>query len=481
MAKPFMDNDFLLGTQTARSLFNAVKNEPVYDYHCHLPLAQIAENRQFKDIAEAWLAGDHYKWRMMRALGIDEYYITGDAGGYEKFLAWARTVENLPGNPLYHWTHLELQRYFEIYEPLTETNAAAIWEKANALLQKREMSVKGIFEKFNVYAVGTTDDPADSLEHHRSIAEGSAPIGRIETKVIPTFRPDKALNINSTGFADYIGCLSRASGIPIESTEDVLAALEKRLDFFAATGCRASDHGLEYAPFADMPGSKIEKCFRAAMKRKPVSQIEADAYKTKILTSLAKLYAQRGIAMQLHIGALRNVNTRLFLRIGADAGIDAVNDRSLSGNLAALLDRMESESKSGVPKTIIYSANPRDYYPIATIMGGFQDNRGKEENRTGIEGKIQFGSAWWFCDHKDGIEEQMRILAAVGMLPVFTGMVTDSRSFLSYPRHEYFRRILCNLIGKWVENGEYPSNTERLVKIARDISFENAKRYFGAA
>ena len=497
MAKKFMDNNFLLETETARILYNAVKDDPIFDYHCHLVPAQIAQNKQFKDLAEVWLGGDHYKWRMMRACGYDEYYITGGAPAYEKFLAWARTVENLIGNPLYHWTHLELQRYFGIYEPLTEKSAGEIWEKANALLEKPELSVKGIFEKFRVYAVGTTDDPADNLEHHRAIAGGTAAIGKIVTKVIPSFRPDKALNINAAGatsaagatiatgatiaagFSAYINTLSAASGVSIQSADDVLAALEKRLDFFVSLGCRASDHALEYVPFVLSSDSRIEKTFQDAMAGKEISAEDADAYKTKMLCGLAKLYADRGVVMQLHLAAIRNVNGRMFGNLGPDSGYDAVHDREQSANLAALLSRMEmSGDKPSLPKTILYTLNPKDYYPLATIMGGFQDNYPKEENRSGITGKMQLGTAWWFCDHKDGMEEQMRILANVGMLPAFIGMLTDSRSFLSYPRHEYFRRILCNLIGKWAENGEYPADIERLSKMVHDISFGNAKNYF---
>jgi glucuronate isomerase len=471
MAKAFMGVDFLLETETARSLYRAAKNEPIFDYHCHLSPSQIAENRQMPDLADAWLSGDHYKWRMMRAMGIDEKYITGKAAGYEKYLAWARTVENLIGNPLYHWTHLELQRYFGIKEVLTEESAPAIWEKANALLQKPELSVKGIFEKFNIYAVGTTDDPVDSLEHHRAIAEGTAPIGKIETKVIPSFRPDRALELGAVDFASYIDELEEASGIEIKSHEDVRSALEKRLDYFISIGCRCSDHGLEYAPFAVSPGKQIEKTFKKALAAKQVSKEEADAYKTKMLVSLANLYARRGIAMQLHFSAVRNVSEKSFIRIGPNTGYDASGDCGLSENLSNLLDSMESSAENGLPKTILYSLNPKDYYPLATIMGGFQG--------ADIAGKMQLGSAWWFCDHRDGMEEQMRVLANVGMLSAFVGMLTDSRSFLSYPRHEYFRRIMCNLIGRWVENGEYPDDHRHLEKIVRDISFGNAKRYFG--
>jgi len=467
-----MDENFLLETETARDLFNTVKDEPVFDYHCHLSPLEIAENKKLADLAEAWLLGDHYKWRMMRAFGIDERFITGNAGSYEKFMSWTRTVENLIGNPLYHWTHLELQRYFGIYEPLTSENAPAVWEKANDLLQTPDLCVKGIFEKFKIYAVGTTDDPVDSLKHHRAIEKGTAQIGKISTKVIPSFRPDKALEVNAEGFSDYIDSLSQASGIKIKTADDVLAALEKRLDFFIEAGCRSSDHGLEYAPYKEASAEQIEKTFNKAMAGKKVSAEDADAYKTQMLISLAGLYAQKNIVMQLHLSVIRNINTASFKNIGANTGYDAVNDRKLSSNTARLLNRMELNGpKSGLPKTILYSLNPKDYYPLATIMGGFQN--------AGVEGKIQLGSAWWFCDNRDGMEEQMRILANVGMLPAFVGMLTDSRSFLSYPRHEYFRRIMCNLIGNWVENGEYPSDKKRLEKIVRDISFENAKKYFG--
>jgi len=472
MARAFMDSDFLLETDTANDLYAAVRKEPIFDYHCHLSPAQIAENRQMPDLADAWLSGDHYKWRMMRAMGIDEKYITGDASGYDKYLAWARTVEKLIGNPLYHWTHLELKRYFDIDKILTEDSAHGIWKKANALLQKPELSVKGIFKKFNIYAVGTTDDPVDSLEHHRAIAEGTAPIGKIKTKVIPSFRPDKALELNAIGFTTYIDELAKASEVEIKTHEDVLCALEKRLDFFIDHGCRSSDHGLEYAPFAVSDSKEIEKTFQNALAKKQVSKEEADAYKTKMLVTLANFYAKRGIVMQLHFSALRNVSGKSFNLRGANTGYDASGDWSLSENLSRLLSSMESSGENGgLPKTILYSLNPKDYYPLATIMGGFQE--------AGIEGKMQLGSSWWFCDHRDGMEEQMRVLANVGLLSAFVGMLTDSRSFLSYPRHEYFRRIMCNLIGKWVENGEYPRDMKRLEKIVSDISFNNAKKFFG--
>ena len=472
MAKTFMDKDFLLENDTAVKLFQAAGNEPIYDYHCHLPPKEIADNIQMKDLAQAWLSGDHYKWRMMRAMGIEETDITGNADGYRKFLAWARTVENLIGNPLYHWTHLELQRYFDIYEPLTEKTAPLIWDKANALLGTPQLSVKGIFKKFSIHTIGTTDDPIDTLEYHKAIAEGKAPIGKIDTKVIPTFRPDKALELSDPDFPEYIRKLSEASGITIKTTEDVVSALENRLDYFIEHGCLSSDHGLNYIPFSVLPNNQIEKAFNSAISGKFVSVEEADTYKTEMLINLGRMYAKKNIVMQLHISVIRNVNTGMYNRIGANTGYDAVNDYPLSEKLQILLASIEGKGpQSCLPKTILYSLNPKDYYPLATIMGGFQNE--------GIKGKMQLGSAWWFCDHRDGMEEQMKVLANLGVLPAFVGMLTDSRSFLSYPRHEYFRRIMCSLIGKWVENGEYPSDISKLEKIVKDISFGNAKAYFG--
>ena len=425
------------------------------------------------DLAEAWLGsggyGDHYKWRQMRAYGIDERFITGDAAPYDKFMKWAETVEQLIGNPLYHWTHLELRRYFGITEPLTVKSAPAIWEKANALLRTDELSVRGIFKKFKVYAVGTTDDPADGLEFHKAIADGTAAIGKLDTKVLPSFRPDKAVNIKLPGFAGYIGRLSRASGVTIQKSDDVVAALERRLDFFISMGCRASDHGLEYPPFVLAGDAEIDRAFDAAMKGQALTEERADAYMTKILAALGRLYARRGIVMQYHINAIRDNNKPAFRRLGPDTGYDAVHDNLLSYRLSGLLGLIEEDG--GLPRTILYSLNPADYYPLATLMGCFQGG--------GIRGKMQLGSAWWFCDHLDGMEGQLKTLGSLGMIPAFVGMLTDSRSFLSYPRHEYFRRILCNLLGGWVEKGLYPADMDRLARIVKDISFENAKEYFG--
>jgi glucuronate isomerase len=472
----FMDADFLLTNKTARLLYHeAAAGEPIYDYHCHLPPQEIAENRRFPDLARLWLGdgnyGDHYKWRVLRANGVDEALITGkEADPYDRFLAWADCMPRLLGNPLYHWTHLELQRFFGITDPLNRQSAPAIWKAANSVLQKDpDFSVHGIFKKFKVYAVGTTDDPADSLEWHQKAA------GKTETRVLPSFRPDKALNIEKEGFAEYIASLGRAAGKNISALEDLFEALRDRIAFFDNLGCRAADHGLEYMPFEaagdGSAGAGWEKEVAALFSRtlagaRPEARA-AESYKTFVLSFLAGEYAKKGWAMQLHLGAIRNNNTRMFRAIGPDTGYDAVHDCPVSAKLSRFLDHLEEQGK--LPKTILYSLNFKDFYPLATIMGCFQG---------GIPGKMQLGSSWWFLDHRDGMEDQMRLLAGVGLLSRFIGMLTDSRSFLSYPRHEYFRRILCNLIGTWAESGEIPGGFELLGGMVRDISFRNALGYF---
>lgn len=475
--KPFMDEDFLLETQTAKDLFHkSAAAMPIWDYHCHLIPAQIAENKKFANLTEIWLGGDHYKWRQMRTFGIDEKYITGNADPYDKFLAWASTIENLIGNPLYHWTHLELQRYFGIYDTLSVKTAPAIWKKANEMLATDDLAVKGIFNKFNVYAVGTTDDPADDLAFHAQIAAGTAPIGKTDTKVVPSYRPDKAIHIDAPVFKDYMGTLGKAAGMEINSPDDVLTALESRLQFFIKAGCRASDHALEYPPMTAIGAeakaeekATAEATFKKVMEGGKVTAKEADAYRSYILCNLAAMYRKNGIAMQLHFAAIRNNNPEMMRRLGPDTGYDASHDHDMSAGLASLLGRIEEDG--GLPKTIIYTLNPKDYYAIGTMIGCFQGS--------GIKGKVQFGSAWWFCDHKDGMEEQMKVLGNLGMLSCFIGMLTDSRSFLSYPRHEYFRRILCNMVGNWVEDGMFPADMDKLSEIVKNISFDNAKRYFG--
>ena len=485
--KKFMDKNFLLTTKTAKKLYtNTASKLPIFDYHCHLDPQEIAENKKFTNLTEIWLGGDHYKWRQMRAAGFSEELITGNAPAYNKFLAWTQTLENSIGNPLYHWTHLELQRYFGIYEPLTTKTAPAIWEKANRMLQSEELSVRGIFEKFNIYAVGTTDDPADSLEWHVQIAAGTAKIGRIKTKIIPSFRPDNALSIEKNGFPSYMHKLESACGKKILSVTDIAEALINRLDFFIANGCKASDHAFDFPPFAFLHNDTstnlklLNEVYEKALNNQPVSMTEAEAYKTYLMGELAKAYSQRNIAMQLHLSVIRDTNKNAFCSLGPNTGFDAVHDNQLTEKLSGLLSYMSKDCS--LPKTILYSLNPKDYYPLATIAGAFQGDSSEAqklpEDKQTLPGKIQLGAAWWFLDNKDGIIEQLKTLGNLGMLSSFVGMLTDSRSFLSYPRHEYFRRILCRLIGEWVENGEFPNNMEKLSEIVKNISFYNAKSYF---
>lgn len=464
--KTFMDGDFLLSNATASRLFHTVAaKQPIYDFHCHLSPKEIAENKRFSTITEMWLGGDHYKWRAMRANGIDEKYITGSAEPYDKFLAWAKTMPSLLGNPLYHWAHLELKRYFGIDEILNEKTAPAIWKAANQKLAGSDLEIGAIFKRFNVYAVGTTDDPADTLEWHTAIAKA----GKFSTKVIPSYRPDKALNINQAGFPAYIDRLGKSAGIAIRNLADLKQALASRLDFFAAKGCRASDHALEYVPFIAAAESKVESILRKGLAGEALTADEVDAYKTQLLQFLGAEYAQRGMAMQLHLESTRNINTAEFASLGPDTGNDAVIDHPIAANLGRFLDSLEVKGK--LPKTILYSLNPADYYVLGTMLGCFQG--------TEAPGKMQLGAAWWFCDHRDGMEEQMKILGNIGLLPRFVGMLTDSRSFLSYTRHEYFRRVLCNMLGAWVENGELPDDEALLAATVENISFKNAQSYFG--
>jgi glucuronate isomerase len=485
--KTFMDRDFLLSTKTAQRLFHeAAADEPIFDYHCHLIPKEIADNRRFPDLAYMWLGGDHYKWRALRANGISENFITGSADPYDKFLAWAETVPRLLGNPLYHWTHLELQRYFNITDPLNKQSAPAIWKAANEQLEKDpSLSVAGIFKKFKVYAVGTTDDPADSLEWHLKAA------GQTETKVLPSFRPDRILNIEKPDFAAYISKLAAAAGRNISCLEDLLAAVRNRIDFFDKLGCRASDHAHEFPPYLTAPEDKtdagpaginyslwekeVKKNFAAALAGKTPDSCGVESWKTYLLNFLGAEYANRGWVMQIHLAAIRSVNSAAFRRVGPDTGYDAVHDHPVSAKLARFLDLLDSEEK--LPKTILYSLNIKDFYTLGTIMGCFQGEA--DIAKPGIPGKLQLGSGWWFLDHIDGMEAQMKILGNIGLLSRFVGMLTDSRSFLSYPRHEYFRRILCNILGNWAENGEIPGDIELLGGMVKDISFRNAERYFG--
>jgi glucuronate isomerase len=490
--KQFMDNDFLLSNRTAEKLYHeAAAGEPIFDYHCHLIPKEIAENRRFPDLASVWLGGDHYKWRQMRANGTEERLITGDADPYDKFLAWADTVPRLVGNPLYHWTHLELRRYFDINEVLNPKSAPAIWKQANEKLSNDpSLSVFGIFKKFNVYAVGTTDDPADSLEWHEKAKNAPCGCDATETLVLPSFRPDRVVNMEKPDFAEYIAKLGTAAGKKINCLDDLLGAIRERIDFFHKTGCRIADHGLDFVPFATASGDpclarpaeinfnqwekEMKDIFARALAGKKPDAREAESWKTFCLNFFGEEYADRGWAMQIHVSAIRSANSAMLAAIGPDTGFDAVADYPAAEKLARFLDILAFRGK--LPKTILYSLNFKDLYPMATIMGSFQGE--SDPAKTALPGKIQLGSGWWFLDHIDGMEAQMRLLGNTGLLSRFVGMLTDSRSFLSYPRHEYFRRVLCNILGTWVENGEIPNDFELLGCMVKDISFRNAQRYF---
>ena len=447
-----INDNFMLKNDVAKKLYKMVENLPIIDYHCHLVPKMIADDHQFRNIADLFLGGDHYKWRQMRSNGIDEKYITGDASDYEKFLAFAKTVPGLIGNPMYHWTHLELKRYFDIDEPLTEESAPRIWEKCNELLAKPEYSAKNFIRRSGVEVICTTDDPADTLEYHEQLRD-------FETKILPTFRPDKAVDIDKVFFMPYI------EKIGVKSFDELTAWLRSRIAYFADHGCRLSDHAFEYVPFAEGDASAV---YEKKMRGEELTRYEIDSFKTAVLKVCAEEYAARGWAMQIHIGALRNNNTRMFEKLGADTGFDSINDLCIAESLSAFLNYLNMAEI--LPKTILYVLNPKDNYVIGTMLGNFQGSL--------IPGKIQFGSGWWFNDQRDGMEAQMQALANLGMISNFVGMLTDSRSFVSYPRHEYFRRIMCNLIGKWVEEGEYPEDYASLEKIVQGIAYYNAKRYF---
>ena len=447
-----INDNFMLKNDVAKKLYKMVENLPIIDYHCHLVPKMIADDHQFRNIADLFLGGDHYKWRQMRSNGIDEKYITGDASDYEKFIAFAKTVPGLIGNPMYHWTHLELKRYFDIDEPLTEESAPRIWEKCNELLAKPEYSAKNLIRRSGVEVICTTDDPADTLEYHEQLRD-------FETKILPTFRPDKAVDIDKVFFMPYI------EKIGVKSFDELTAWLRSRIAYFADHGCRLSDHAFEYVPFAEGDASAV---YEKKMRGEELTRYEIDSFKTAVLKVCAEEYAARGWAMQIHIGALRNNNTRMFEKLGADTGFDSINDLCIAESLSAFLNYLNTAEI--IPKTILYVLNPKDNYVIGTMLGNFQGSL--------IPGKIQFGSGWWFNDQRDGMEAQMQALANLGMISNFVGMLTDSRSFVSYPRHEYFRRIMCNLIGKWVEEGEYPEDYASLEKIVQGIAYYNAKRYF---
>ena len=463
--KPFMDKDFLLNNDTSRELFAAAEKMPIFDWHCHLSPKEIYENKTPRDIAELWLAGDHYKWRAMRSYGIDEKYITGDSSGYEKFMAWAKVMPSLIGNPLYHWTHLELQRYFDIYEPLSEKTAQSIWERANARIAAGGFTPRELIEGSNVACLCTTDDAADSLEYHRLIAQDES----FKCRVIPAFRPDKALGIELDGYRDWVKALESAAGGAVPGYRELKEVLMQRIELFASLGCRASDHAFTKVPYVRADDDELDRIYKKAVAGESLDAIEIDKYKTELMRFFAKEYARRGWGMEIHIGAQRNNNTRMFKALGPDTGFDSIADYEVAYNLSRLLDSLDLEG--ALPKTVLFTLNPKDNYVLGTMLGNFQSGEAAS--------KIQFGSAWWFNDNLDGMREQMKALANLGVLAKFVGMVTDSRSFLSYPRHEYFRRILCGLIGDMVEDGLYPADMETLKGIVCDISYNNAKEYFG--
>ena len=464
--KKFMDEDFLLSTQTAQKLYHEhAEKTPILDYHCHINPEEIAKDRQFENITQVWLGGDHYKWRQMRSNGVDEKYITGDAPDREKFQKWAETLEKAIGNPLYHWSHLELKRYFGYDGCLNGETAEEVWNLCNEKLKTPEMSVRNLIRQSGVTLLCTTDDPADSLEWHKVIAEDDS----FEVQVLPAWRPDKAMNIEKPDYADYLKKLGTAAETEILTFADLKAALKKRMAFFDSMGCRASDHALEYVMYAPASDEEVETIFAKNLGGEMLTKAEELKFKTAFMLFVGKEYVRLGWAMQLHYGCKRDNNVFRYEQLGPDTGYDCIDNYAPSGQMADFLNALNASDE--LPKTIIYSLNPNDNAAIGTILGCFQDS--------GAIGKIQQGSAWWFNDHKTGMIEQMTSLANLGLLGNFIGMLTDSRSFLSYTRHEYFRRILCELIGGWVENGEYPADMKVLGKMVEDISYNNAVRYFG--
>lgn len=464
--KSFMDQDFLLQTKTASDLYHSyAEKTPVLDYHCHINPAEIADNRKFDNITQVWLGGDHYKWRFMRSCGVDERFITGSASDKEKFIKWAECVGKAIGNPLFHWTHLELQRYFGYTGVLNRNTAEEVWDLCNEKLKDDSMSVRGLIRSSNVTLICTTDDPVDSLEYHKQIAADDT----FDVQVLPAWRPDKAMNIEKPDYFDYLAKLADVSGTAINTFADLKKALLNRLDFFASMGCSVSDHALEYVMYQPASDDEIEAIFARRKSGAAVTRLEELQYKTAFMLFVGKQYHRLNWVMQLHYGCKRDNNTLRYDQLGPDTGYDCINNYAPSAELADFLNALIRTDE--LPKTIIYSLNPNDNQAIGTILGCFQDS-------TAVA-KIQQGSAWWFNDHKTGMEDQMISLANLGNLSGFVGMLTDSRSFLSYTRHDYFRRILCNLIGNWVENGEFPAEYEILEEIVRGICYNNAVNYFG--
>ena len=461
-----MDENFLLSTETAQRLFHSyAETMPVLDYHCHISPEEIATDRRFENITQVWLGGDHYKWRFMRSCGVDEAYITGNASDRDKFFKWAEVLGKAIGNPLYHWSHLELQRYFDYHKPLNQNTASEVWELCNQKLAEKDMSARGLIRKSNVTLICTTDDPIDSLCYHKAISEDQS----FSVQVLPAWRPDRSIAIEKPDFTAYMEQLSSVSHIEINSFPALCKALKVRLDFFDSMGCVVSDHGLDYVMYAPTTEQQADMILKKRLSGAALSQEEILQFKTMLLLFLGREYARRGWVMQLHYGVKRNNNTRLFQAIGADTGYDCIGDQAPAGELADFLNALECTDE--LPKTILYSLSPNDNAAIETIMGCFQNSQAVS--------KLQHGSAWWFNDHRPGMEAHLRSLASLGNLSGFVGMLTDSRSFLSYTRHEYFRRILCEYIGTLVENGEFADDEQILSDLVKDISYRNAVAYFG--
>lgn len=463
--KPFMDENFLLESKTAEQLYHehAVKM-PIVDYHCHLSPKDIARDRKFESITKAWLEGDHYKWRALRTNGVDEKFITGEADDWQKFEKWAETVPYTIRNPLYHWTHMELKKPFQIDSILDPSSARKVFEACNELLQKDEFSCRGLLKQFDVKVVCTTDDPVDSLDHHKDIAESG-----FEVKVLPTFRPDKAMGVeNPDSFNQYLNQLSEVTNIDILNFDTLIEAIQVRHDFFGDMGCRLSDHGIEEIYAEDFYDHEIKSIFNKIRSGFHLNVSEQRKFKSAMLIYFGIMDHTKGWTQQFHLGALRNNNTRMFNKLGPDTGFDSISDLSMAKSISKFLDNLDKENQ--LAKTILYNLNPRDNYLFATMIGNFNDGS--------IPGKIQFGTGWWFLDQKEGMEWQMNALSNLGLLSRFVGMLTDSRSFLSYPRHDYFRRILCNLIGKDVEFGEIPNNPDWLGHVVENICYNNAISFF---
>ncbi len=460
----FLTDDFLLKTKLSKRLYHDVASKmPIYDYHCHLDAKDIYADRRFENIADIWLSGDHYKWRLMRALGVGEEYITGDKPQKEKFRKFSECLPFCIGNPVYSWCHMELKNYFGYDGVLNGDTADEVWQIAGEKLKESSFSARGLIEKSNVLMIGTTDDPLSDLKYHKLLLQTD-----FSAKVCPTFRPDNILNIQKSDFASYMKKLSEVCGFPVKTVSDVKRAVSERLMYFVKCGCRSSDHGIDYVMFRLENGKVTENAFSKAINGKPLTITEIEAYQTDLLLHCAREYKRFDLVMQLHFSCARNTNSKKLKELGADTGFDCMAKSNSSDALYKLMDALESENS--LPKTILYSLNPADNPWIDTLTGAFQSDE--------IAGKIQHGSAWWFNDNKDGIKNQLTSLANLGVLANFVGMLTDSRSFLSYARHEYFRRILCALIGEWVEDGEYPCDFEVLKRILEDICADNARRYF---